>query len=80
VNVATKKTKTKKAKMKRAKKVSGSDGRVVELLDAVLEALRNLVIVQGYGAGLTKAHVRQMLRVDNTRVGSIWSQLQAAQD
>ncbi len=62
------------------KKTNKNDGALEKKLDSMLEAFQNLLIVQGHGAGLTRAQVRALAKVADARVGRIWKQLEAAQD
>jgi hypothetical protein len=48
-------------------------------LDAILTVLQDLVIIEGARAGLTRDTVRNILRVDNTRISKTWRHLKAIQ-
>ena len=63
---------------KNSKKNGSPEAVTAKALDSILEALQSLLIVQGHGAGLTKAQVRELAKVANTRVGKVWKQLEAA--
>jgi len=64
---------------KKVKKNDGPDA-VAKKLDSILEALQSLLIVQGHGAGLTRAQVRALAKVADARVGKVWKQLEAAEE
>jgi hypothetical protein len=51
---------------------------MVKRLDAILDALQTLLIIEGHDAGMKKAKVRAMVKVADGRVSKIWSQLEAA--
>lgn len=53
---------------------------IVERLDEILEALRDLVIIEAANAGLTRDSVRGILRVENSRVSRTWKQLKGERD
>ena len=44
-------------------------------LDAILNALQDLVIIEGSRGGLSKAEVRKMLGVGDARVSEVWKHL-----
>jgi hypothetical protein len=52
---------------------------VVARLDAILMVLQDLFIIESARTGLTKATVRAILGVNNTRISQTWKHLKAAQ-
>jgi len=67
------------ARKKKREAVSATDGVLtVKRLDSILAALQNLLIVQGHGAGMTKAQVRTAAKMAMNSVGKIWKPLEAA--
>lgn len=46
-------------------------------LDAILNVLQDLVIIESAKAGLTMGTVRSILRVDNKRISRTWRHLKA---
>jgi len=45
---------------------------IAQKLDAVLEVLRNIFIIEGKRAGLSQNQVRELLGVDIYRVSRVW--------
>lgn len=58
------------ARRKPKRKSSNDPGS--ETLDAILELLRNLFILVGRRAGLSRDQVRVLLGVDTHRVSQVW--------
>ena len=69
---------TTKKRKKNGKTGDASDGVMVKRLDGILEALKTLLILQGYDAGITKSKVRAMVKVADGRVSKVWKELEAA--
>jgi len=44
-------------------------------LDAILELLQDLFIIEGWRAGLHRDQVRGLLRIDMNRVSRVWQSL-----
>jgi len=51
---------------------------MVKRLDAILEVLQNLLIIEGHEAGVKKAKVRAIVKVADARVSKVWRELDAA--
>jgi len=69
---------TTKKRKKRGNVVNSTEGVMVRRLDAILEALQNLLIMEGHSAGMKKAKVRTMVKVADARVSKVWRQLEGA--
>ena len=59
-----------------ASKAKPTDTEILDIkLDAVLDALRDLTILEGAKGGMSRDQVRKMLRVSPARVTRIWKHL-----
>lgn len=61
-----------------ANTAGATDGSMVKQLDAILEVLQNLLIIEGHEAGVKKAKVRAIVKVADARVSKVWRELDAA--
>jgi len=61
-----------------ANTAGATDGSMVKQLDAILEVLQNLLIIEGHEAGMKKAKVRAIVKVADARVSKVWRELDAA--
>ena len=61
-----------------ANTAGATDGSMVKRLDAILEVLQNLLIIEGHEAGMKKAKVRAIVKVADARVSKVWRELDAA--
>ena len=61
-----------------ANTAGATDGSMVKQLDAILEVLQNLLIIEGHDAGMKKAKVRAIVKVADARVSKVWRELDAA--
>ena len=53
----------------------GKDDQLGAKLDAILNVMRDLVILESAKGGLSRDHVRKMLGVSPARVSRIWKHL-----
>ena len=53
---------------------------VIGRLDAILDVIQHLLIVECAKAGVTKGEVRSMLGVTNDRLGRTWKRLKAVRN
>lgn len=61
-----------------ANTAGATDGSMVKRLDAILEVLQNLLIIEGHEAGMKKAKVRVIVKVADARVSKVWRELDVA--
>ncbi len=61
-----------------ANTAGATEGSMVKRLDAILEVLQNLLIIEGHEAGVKKAKVRAIVKVADARVSKVWRELDAA--
>ena len=61
-----------------ANTAGATDGSMVKRLDAILEVLQNLLIIEGHEAGMKKAKVRAIVKVADARVSKVWRELDVA--
>ena len=61
-----------------ANTAGATDGSMVKQLDAILEVLQNLLIIEGHEAGMKKAKVRAIVKVADARVSKVWRELDVA--
>ena len=61
-----------------ANTAGATEGSMVKRLDAILEVLQNLLIIEGHEAGMKKAKVRAIVKVADARVSKVWRELDAA--
>jgi hypothetical protein len=54
---------------------NSEDDPVVARLDAILNVMQNVLIIEGARAGMTRAKVREMVGVADARVGEVWRHL-----
>lgn len=66
-----------KERNKRGKPGAGDDS-TAKRLDAILDVLKTLLIIEGHDAGITKAKVRAMAKAADARVSQVWRELEAA--
>jgi len=52
---------------------------IAQRLDAILEVMQNVLIIQGANAKMSKAEVRKILGVGADRVSSVWRYLNVEQ-
>ncbi len=58
---------------------NGKDNAVVQRLDAVLNVMQNVLIIEGARAGMSKAEVRKMVGVGDARVSGVWRHLKLSE-
>jgi hypothetical protein len=54
---------------------NGAGDAVVQRLDAILDVMQNVLIIEGARAGMSKAEVREMVGVGDARVSGVWRHL-----
>lgn len=52
--------------------------QVMQRLDAILNVMQNVLILEGARAGMSKAEVRHMVGVGDARVSRVWRHLDVA--
>lgn len=53
---------------------------VVARLDKLISVLQDLVVIEGYRAGLKSRAVRSVLGIDRRRLASTWKHLSSSKD
>lgn len=56
-------------------RTKNSDNPEVAALSEILTVMQNLLIIQAANAGMTKAQVRKILGVSDSRVSDIWQHI-----